>query len=298
MQKSVIFITLLFHCFFCKNAFAQKEIYWLSHNKEDSAELVKPLSIAISTVTDTTRLLMASLPQYQFNIEFAHSPSIGRLLRKLPNSCAPNRVKTPKRLKDNIYSLPLNIALNLRLFYRADANLEQLISNGLNDENKLISITSLFTGKSTYTLGIDAGRSLGIFLDTQITALEQHNLVIRGGGESTTSLVKMLSKNRIDFIIDYPLSVNQALKKIPTSLKLKSLEIAGSPDYIVGYVACSKGEAGQKIIDDINHALLTLYQSHHFYQAHTRYLDKAGLTDFNHAYQEIFQTDIPLQLHQ
>ncbi|KGJ91156.1 hypothetical protein [Colwellia psychrerythraea] len=295
MKKPIIFITFIYLCGYCANSDAQNKIHWFSNNEKDAVELIKPMSVAISTVTDTTRLLMAALPQYQFNIEFAHSPSIGRLLKKLPNSCAPNRVKTPERLKENTYSLPLNIALNLRLYYRADTTLKALISGAINNEQQLISIASLFTGKSTSTLGIDDGRSLGIFLDAQISSLEKHNLIIRSGGESTTSLVKMLSKNRIDYIIDYPISVNQALNIIPTDVALKSLEIAGSPDYIVGYVACSKDSIGQEIIKDINNALQKLYRSYDFYQAHTRYLDKADLADFNQAYQTIFKVDIPLK---
>ena len=72
----------------------------------------------VSTLTYITRLLMKSLPQYQFSTEFAESLSITRLLKKLLNSCAPNWIKTPERQKDNLYSLPLNIYLGLRLYYK------------------------------------------------------------------------------------------------------------------------------------------------------------------------------------
>jgi len=74
---------------------------------------------------------------------------------------------------------------------------------------------------------------------------------------------------------------------------LESLEIAGSPGYIIGYVACNNGEKGQQIIKEINIALQDLYNSYAFYQAHIRYLDKRDIANFNRVYQEIFQVDIP-----
>ena len=295
MQKSFIIIILLFFCCYCPTSIARDKIYWFSYDEKNSSLLNQATSVPTSTVIDTTRLLMKSLPQYQFSVEFAQSPSIARLLKKLPNSCSPNRVKTPERLRDNIFSLPLNIALDLRLYYKENSIASALPQSALNKDQQLISLASLFISNSTDTLGIDRGRSLGVFLDKQIASLDEHNLVIRSGGESTTSLVKMLLKNRIDYIIDYPISVNEALKNSVTTTTLDSLEIAGSPGYIIGYVACNKGPLGQKIIADINKSLQNLYLSYSFYQAHTRYLDNNDLVNFNQAYQAVFQVQIPLE---
>jgi len=71
------------------------------------------------------------------------------------------------------------------------------------------------------------------------------------------------------------------------------VKIAGSPNYIIGYVACSKGAIGEQTIKDVNTALQKLYRSVDFYQAHTRYLDKRDIADFNRAYRETFQIDVP-----
>ncbi len=285
----------MFYCCYSINSYAQNKIYWFSDSLEDSVEITQSTNTHISTIIDTTRLLMKSLPQYQFSTEFSDSPSIARLLKKLPNSCAPNRVKTPERLKDNIYSSPLNIYLGLRLYYKKGDRFSILPKNALDNDQRLKSLAALFTGKSNHTLAINDGRSFGVFLDTQITALEKHNLVIRRGVESTTSLVKMLLKDRIDYTIEYPVNVNKVLKRTTTDITLESLAIAGSPSYIVGYVACHKGPVGQKVIADINIALQRLYQSYSFYQAHIRYIDKVDVSDFNRAYQTIFHVDIPLE---
>jgi len=293
MRNSVIILFFISVCCYCTKGYTDNTIYWFTHNTEDAVHLTQAINTQISTVKDTTRLLMLSVPQYQFNIEFAQSPSIARLLKKIPNACAPNRVKNPERLKDNIYSLPLNIALGLRLYYKRDSKASARTLNALNKDKQLTSLSALFTGKSIYTLGIDAGRSFGVFLDNKIASLDEHNLVIRSGGESTKSLVKMLSKDRIEYLIDYPEDINNAIKELPTPISLDSLAIADSPSYIVGYVACNKSPSGQKVINDINKALQQLYKSHQFYIAHTRYLDNSDIADFNQAYQEIFKVDVP-----
>jgi len=295
MKMLFCILTLLsFYCHSFESS-DKTELYWLVNNVERLELLRSDTNTPESTVVDTTRLLMAALPQYQSNLELAQRTSISRLLKKIPNSCTANRVKTTERLNSSIYSLPLNIALGLRLYSQQGAIANFMPLDALNNTNELISLPSLFTGKEIYTLGINNGRSLGVFLDQQIKTLDEHNLVIRNGHESTLSLVKMLIKGRINYLIEYPLSVNEALATLNTSTKLDSLEIANSPDYIVGYVACSKGEIGEKIIKEINVALQQLYQSSDFYHAHIRYLDMRDIPDFNQAYQAIFQVEIPMK---
>ncbi len=293
MRNSIIILFLLSLSCYCSKAYADNTIYWLSNNSKAVSLFTQDPTIPESIVIDTTRLLMASLPQYQFITEFSSQSRTTRLLRKLPNSCAPNRVKTADRLQDTIYSSPLNIALGLRLFYKEGNGAKIIPEKAVNKNNELTSLPSLFTGKSTYILGINEGRSLGVFLDRQISTLDKHNLVIRSGTDSTTALVKMLLKDRIDYIIDYPVSVNKVLNEHPAAIRLDSLGVADSSAYIVGYVACNKSPSGQKIIDDINKALQQQYISYEFYQAHTRYLDKSDIADFNQAYQTIFKVGVP-----
>jgi uncharacterized protein (TIGR02285 family) len=295
MKKSVFIILLIFFCGYTTNLDAHQNIHWFTDSVRTSSQITQDISVPLSITADTTRLLMNALPQYKFDIESAQRPSVTRLLNKLPNSCAPNRVKTPERLKDNIYSLPLNIALGLRLYLKQSSQLNNVSSGTYNVEQQSISLASLFTGKSTYILGVEKGRSYGEFLDSQIMALEKHNLVIRSGGEATDSLVKMLLIDRIDYMIEYPVAINETLNSLTSRVRLDSLRITSSPDYILGYIACHKGALGQEIIENINIELQKLYRSYSFYQAHARYLDKADLIGFNRAYQAIFKVAIPVK---
>jgi uncharacterized protein (TIGR02285 family) len=163
----------------------------------------------------------------------------------------------------------------------------------LNKEGQLKSLAALFKHNHEYVLGIDQGRSFGDFLDHQIKGLDEHNLIIRSGGTRTKSLVKMLVKNRINYIIDYPTEIGRELKSYPDSIKMSSLEIAGMPEHIVGHVMCSKSEFGEKVITDINNVLVQLYKKNEFYKAHIDYIEQSNLFDFNKAYKNVFRTKIP-----
>lgn len=292
----LILLFVIFCCGFCPqvNGHEYIKIDWLSNDEPEESQHIPASNKVSTTVKDTTKLLMSSLTQYDFNIGYYQNASISRLLKKLPNSCAPNRIKTPERLKNSIYSLPLNVSLDFRLYYRGDVKADFIPKNALNKENKLISLAALFKAKPHHTLAIDNGRSLGQFLDKQVAKLSADNLVVRNSVESTASLIKMLLKNRIDYIIDYPTAVNAVVNKLPTATALNSLKIANSPGYILGYVACHKGGIGQKAIKDVNNALQKLYQDVIFYQAHTRYLESRDIADFNRIYQAVFKVAIPL----
>ena len=281
---------LLFSCLIIagKTTSASDKIHWFTDDRQDRKILLQPSSEPISTPTDTVRLLMEALPNHHFDIQFAQNPSISRLLKKLPTSCAPNRLKTPKRLKDNLYSLPLNIYLGLHLYYNITADFKGPPKHVIDENNHLISLDSLFVGKKSYTLGIDEGRSFGEFLDEQIANLDYHNLVIRAGGKRSTSLVHMLIKGRVDYIIDYPTEINKVIKNYPNTVKLGSLEVYGNPDFVVGYVACNKSKFGEEVIKNINKALKKLYLTPEFYHAHTRYLDEADIDSFNKIYQQVY----------
>ncbi len=285
MYKALLFLYLIIAS---KTTPANNEIHWFTDDRQDNKILLKPSSVSISTSTDTVRLLMEALPNYHFDIQFAQNPSISRLLKKLPASCAPNRLKTPKRLKDNLYSLPLNIYLGLHLYYKITADFKGPPEHVIDENNHLISLNSLFTGKKNYTLGIDEGRSFGEFLDEQIANLDYHNLVVRTGGKRSKSLAHMLLKGRVDYLIDYPTEINKVIESSPSKVNLGSIKIYGNPDFVVGYVACNKSKFGEEVIKNINKALKNLYLTPQFYHAHTRYLDKADIDSFNKIYQQVY----------
>lgn len=287
-MRKLYFICSLF-ILFINNAAAQQEILWLTDDRTDAKIKYFVNPIPSSTAEDTVGLLMRALPAYNLKLEFAQGPRITRLLKKLPNVCAPNKIKTPQRLQDALFSLPINLFLNLHLYYKKHHDFQHPPTEALDKNNHLISLEKLFSANHEHYLGIDKGRSFGLHLDKQIKNIDSHNLVIRSGGKRSLSLIQMLAKNRIDYLIDYPTTIKEGLVSLSEKVELESVEISGSPDYIIGYVACSKGPLGEAVIADINSALRKLHQTDEFYQAHARYIDDTDLSSFNRAYKQVFQ---------
>ena len=279
----------LFLTLFSEVVVAQQEILWLTDDNTDEKIKYFNNPIPSSTAEDTVGLLMRALPEYNLTMQFAQKPRMDRLLRKLPNVCVANRIKTPQRLKEQLFSLPINIYLNLHLYFKKYDGFQTLPAKILDKNNHLISLDKLFIANHKHLLGVDKARSFGFHLDKQIEKIDPHNLVVRSGGKSSHSLIHMLFKNRIDYLIDYPSEIKEALANFPEELNLGSVEIAASPDYIVGYVSCSKSELGIKIINDINMALIKIYKTKEFYQAHARYITKIDLPFFNRAFKKVFQ---------
>jgi uncharacterized protein (TIGR02285 family) len=274
-----------------------EKIILLADDKSDLVNYISPNLTSIGT--DTTRMLLNHLSGFELSIEHAQIPRINKLLIRHPNICTANRVKNEQRLQENIFSLPLNIYSGLRLYYISDKKIEdkmnQFSSVLFNDKGQLISLALLFKVFPKQMLGISKGRSYGGVIDQQLLNVEQKNLISRAGQKRYSAMASMLFKNRFDFLIDFPVEVKKRLDASKQKISLKSLEIAGSPEHIIGYVACSKSELGQRFIAQVNQTLKKLYQDYDFYFAHIRYLNDSDVVNFNHAYQSLLNTPVPIK---
>ena len=270
------------------------KVYWLT---DDINDLTKPKSITenISVGHDTLMLLMANLPKYQFQNKFVQNPSIDHLLNSIPNSCTANRLKTLEQPDNYLYSLPINLYLGLHLYYKKNDIIPSILPSMLNDKGKLTHLSSLFQHNHDYLLGIDNDRSFGEFLDAQLTNINEHNMIIRHAHIRSFPIAHMLFKDNVNYIIDYPFAIKNALASSAVNIKLVSLAIAGMPDYTLGHIACSNNKFGRRVIKDINKTLINLYKTKAFYKAHSRYLSEIDLANFNRAYEEAYRSKIPVK---
>lgn len=277
------------------------KIIFLTDDKDDLDFFNFPISASptsYSLGSDTTRMLLNQLHGFNLVIEHAQVPRINQLLTQRANICTSNRVKTKKRLQENIFSLPINIYSGLRLYYIKNKDIENKISalsaDLLNDKGQLISLSALFSVLPHKILGISKGRSYGKTIDKQIEKLDNDNTFIRAGQQRYSAMVQMLFIKRFDFIIDFPIEVKKYMGPSNKNIALGSLGIAGSPENIVGYIACSKSELGKRFIAQVNESLKKLYKTKDYYLAHIKYLDISDVESFNRSYQAILKTPVPV----
>jgi len=277
-----LFILLFFSAYVSANA--KPEVLWLSDSQIDIDYFRSKEHISISV--DTINLIVNSIDNYQIDLKLATIPRINALLRKDHNLCMVNRIKTKPREAYSYFSLPLNLFPGLRLYFLD--NESNFSSQLLNKGGQLISLSDLFVKYPENVLGISKGRSYGERLDKKISAIEADNLYIRSGSNQQEAIIEMLLKNRIDYIIDYPVEVNSMLNKLKRPIKLKSVGIAGSDKFILGRLACGKTKRSLELLSSINASLRELYKSSQFYEAHQRYLDKSDMAQFDQYYKEVF----------
>ena len=273
---------------------ATESLIWLTDDKKDLVDLKSPDNISIGT--DTTKLVLSALTDYDINVQLVQLPRAKKLMKSMDNLCMSNRVKTKERLKDNIFSLPVNVFPSLRLYYLADNEnifTENSLNMLLNEQGELKSLAQIFHHYPNAILATTKGRSFGEVVDKQIQQVPSRNILQRAGDGRYQAMMHMLFKGRIDFIIDFPVEMKRELDAFDMPVSLASLPIADTPEYIVGHIACSKSDLGEKIVQQVNTRLLTLYQQAEFFYAHSRYLADADLTNFSQYYMDVFQSPIP-----
>ena len=262
----------------------QQEIIWLIEDTLEWQDYINKISK--STSQDTAAIIMHGLEKlgYQLNIIKSTGERAERILKNESSACMSNRIKNPQREAFSLFSLPHDLYLGLQL-YRVTQEYP-LSEQVLNSQGEVISLAQLFQHYPKQVLAIPTAVSYGVAIDEQINTLARNNLFIRGGNSRIASLVNMLLKNRVDYIIYYPQDINSINHG---NISVESYTIAGSPPYFLGHVACSKTTKGKGIIRDIDNILKQAYQSKAFYDAHEKWLLKGDLAKLRHYYLQVFQ---------
>lgn len=182
----------------------------------------------------------------QFKVE-QYNTNAARMLKELSNqsqACSFNILKTAQREKQFIFSdIPSSMFLQRRLF-----GLKETIQNF----PEKVSISKLLA--NNYTFAVITSTSYQE-LDSTLM-MYQHQTAPIIGADSFSRLAKLLLHKRVDFIIDYDMSVNHFLTDEQYS-SLESRQIIEYPEFNSGYFACNNSQEGIEFISQIN----TLMQS-------------------------------------
>ena len=166
-------------------------------------------------------------------------------LSKQQNSCMFNKIKTPERLEVASFShYPISIYPPLRLIVLAK---NQHIFADQFDLGQLPENTQ---GQ----IGIVKDRAYGQYIDQKITR-NPHQFYIRGGMSSSNKLIEMLKVERVVGIIEYSEVVDAYLRDNDKALDYVSVPIRHVDQAIYGYIACSKGDKGDKVMAEIDRVM-------------------------------------------
>jgi len=244
----------------------QINILWLTRNSEDKANLLNFHQNSINS--DTTHLVLEKLikdqtNQFSITFQVAQIPRTNLLIESTKTTtCASNRMKTPEREVSNVFSTPVNLYMGYRLYYLASK--DDISDQLLSKDKQLTSLHALFEMFPKRVLAITKGRTYGNYFDQQVSTLPVKNIYARLGSRPTKAIGKMLLRGRIDYLIEFPVTIKKEMDLKQHVLNLKSIGIVNSPNYILGHIACSDTVVGHKIIKRVNEILKSLYSNKEF----------------------------------
>lgn len=273
---------IFFHPIIC----AKQRIFLLSDDENDRHQLLslQPVSLA----TDTLNLVLNQLTdEFDFDVQSAPISRIDSLLDRYANACVVNRVKTPERQAHYLFSLPIHMFPNHRLYY--DASWVTIDAKQLNEQGELLSLQTLFTAKSERKLLLVKDKSYGDYLDSQLALLNKNNTQYRSGGDYYSALLAMLERHRSEYALMFPATFFEQTRQKVQNEQLRSVAIAGNPTYILGHIACKQSDVATTFIAKVNHVLKQLYNDERLYKAHIRYLSEADKVHFKQDYRNVFQ---------
>ncbi|WP_138559184.1 hypothetical protein [Pseudoalteromonas phenolica] len=218
--------------------------------------------------SDSYRLLLQNLVDVEFELKIAPTARIDSLLRQNKTICAVNRIKTEERLLYNLYSYPVHLYPSHRLYYFKDRT--PLLDSMITQTGELINLNKLFGHYTSANIAIETGRSYGKNLDQQLTKLNQENILFRAGSDAYEAMIKLFQRHRVDFLISYPTIFKQYYSDNQSNIA--SVAIARHPLFIAGHIACSSTPRSEKIIAEINKALLKIYPTEEYLSMHLHHV--------------------------
>ncbi|MBR9726550.1 hypothetical protein ACFOD0_06640 [Shewanella intestini] len=166
-------------------------------------------------------------------------------LQRAQNACMYNKFKTPERKKKGYFSQhPISVYPPLRLITLKQTTTHFMSPVDLSQPKRM--------GRKS--IGVAHNRSYGGYINDKINRFPEL-FYIRGGMDSSETLIDMLAKERISGLIEYSEEVNAYLARHNREVELTTLPIKGVEKVDLGYIVCSKTPQGKQLIQRINHIM-------------------------------------------
>ena len=268
-----IFVKLLYFYTILTVGFVSAKVQLHSDNQFDvmSLQKLQPSSLSVET-----NLAILGLPSKELSIALV---PLKRSLKFMDDGlpvCVLNRIKTAQRSKKYLFSHPVNIFINRRLYQLNDLS-------ALSDE--VVDLEVLFQEYPDRKLVISSQLSYGDELDTIIRRLPKDNLIVRNSGSQARGTIEMFIKKRAEYALFTPQEfVGEGYKMNTISYEIKNIE-----PYIVGHLMCSNTPETKHYIKQVNAKIEKLVKQERMYKIHLRHLSEGQGSYFDKYYKQTYQ---------
>ncbi len=248
-------------------------VYVHSDNEQDvfSFDAVNPVSLSVET-----NMLALAIPRVDIRVELV---PLKRSLTFMDNEqpvCVINKLKTAERVEKYLFSKPVNLFFNRRLYQQPE--LEQL------EHSESVSLVEIFKRFPERKLIISSQISYGDDLDQQIKQIPKRNVIVRDAGLQGKGIIQMFAQKRADYALLYP----QELVTLTTPLNSPSYEVAGINPYVTGHIMCAETALTKQFIGELNENIDNSLTSGELHRAHLKYIDAGSINALERYFKEVF----------
>jgi uncharacterized protein (TIGR02285 family) len=228
-------------------------------------------------------LLIAGMPDLVHDRQTASPTRILRELELGRQVCSVAYLKTPERERVMTFSIPDLILPPNGVTVRRDS-LSRFGGGGA------VSLATLL-GDPSLRLGIADGRSYGDAIDPLLQARRgAPNLHVRQGEDLYPSLVQMLVRGRLDYVLGYPYEARYVASRFALGETIVNLPLVEAREHTFAYVVCPKTDWGRALIARVDALLRRERPSERYRGFIERWLDPAMLDAFRAVYRDTFLT--------
>ncbi|WP_158678258.1 hypothetical protein [Pseudoalteromonas sp. T1lg23B] len=222
---------------------------------------------------NTNFLMLRELKQGQLTLLPASYKRSLKAMRESDDAvCVANRIKTPERMQEFLFSLPVNIYLSRRLYQHASD--EPLDKRVLNEYGEVKSLSHLFSHYRHALLVVAPTVSYGPFLDRQLEKVSNENKLFRDGSNYYDTMYHMFRKKRADFLLGFPAEIYRHQQQLPTQYRV--YDIADAPKYVIGHWMCNNTLKSSEFLQLFDRHIRRVYQTRDFYDAHLKWLPETA----------------------
>lgn len=230
------------------------------------------------------RYFIERTPELRHVIEPSSMSRVFGLMKQGQPVCEPSLLKTAEREAYVDFSGPVEFVLPHHIVVRAD-RVARLAP--YRDRSGAVDIARLLADTTLTTVRQEKRGYPPVVLQAFSAAAGQKNLLQTS--EDDQGPFRQLANGWVDYIITYPDEVNWFSIQLGQSVKLAYLPIAGLPEYTLGYVGCTKGAWGRKIVERVNQIVARAGKRPPWIDAEARLLDPVAAK----RYEEVFARHSP-----
>ena len=222
----------------------------------------------VSTALDTVKLLLDEL-NYTQDVELISLPRVFALMDDGEAVCVVNKIPNPQRREKYAISLPLNFFQSVRLYQLG--SLPPLSEDLLDDNKKLRSLHETLTRYPDAAIILPKDFSYGSKLDKDIAQADPEQVILLPSDVYFERFMQLFFKRKVGFALIFPSTHDRAML-YTNPVPVREYEVEGIEKFTSGHVLCANTEQGREAIAAINDAIISIYDSPAYLEAHTRYL--------------------------